>query len=33
MGIKHKYEHTVYTLYNEAVKFTAADTGVNVLML
>lgn len=33
MGIKYKYEHIEYTLYNEAVKFTAADTEVNVLML
>lgn len=25
-GIKHKYEHIEYTLYNEAVKYIAADT-------
>lgn len=32
MGIKYKYEHTEYTLYNEAEKRTAADTEVNVLI-
>lgn len=33
MGIKYKDEHIEYTLYNEAMKYTAADTELDVLML